>query len=290
MPGFFWRMRDFLKAPDRQPNNIIAGRDGKLYEIRDSLVGRLVLHRPLLPSLDDIHEGFEYRLPKIPGELLTTAISFFKAYCSESEQNEVMIQIFYDCRTNQYELDCPVQTVRWDSIIADCTQRFNDARYVQVLHIHSHNAMPAFFSTKDNADEKAYMLYAVVGGLLNEMPEVKLRVGARGQFLELPIGYIFDQPDLQAENAYPDGWHQRVHKDNSAGYEYDMETMIPLMYKYWIAESGEQEIYEDAVINHSFPKPHAKHLVEQIKGTDLDGFIRDCGEAWESYVNDMSEE
>jgi PRTRC genetic system protein A len=216
MPGYFWKLRDFLKAENRQPNNIIAGQDGRLYEIRDSLFGRLVLHRPLVPDFDVIQEGFEYRLPKIPGELLTTAISFFKAYCSQDAQNEVMVQIFYDRQTGQYEIDCPEQIVRWDSIEADCTQRFNDPRYVQVLQIHSHNAMPAFFSSKDNSDEQAYMLYAVVGGLLDEVPEMKLRVGARGQFLPLPLEYIFDKPDLAREGTYPVEWHQRVQIENSS--------------------------------------------------------------------------
>ncbi|MCY9665765.1 hypothetical protein M5X11_12445 [Paenibacillus alginolyticus] len=288
MPGFFWRLRDFLKAENRQPNNIIAGQDGKLYEIRDSLIGRLVLHRPLVPSLDVIKEGFDFRLPKIPGELLTTTISFFNAYCNSAEQNEVMVQVFYDLQTGQYELDCPVQSVRWDSIEADCTQRFNEPRYVQVLHIHSHNAMPAFFSTKDNFDEKAFMLYAVIGGLMNEAPEMKLRVGARGQFFSLPIDYIFDKPDVTHVGTYPDEWHQRVHK-SASGYEYDIETMIPLMYKFWVAEASEQEIFEDARINHDFPKVHAANMVEKIKATDLDSFIRDCGAAWDAYLQEVLE-
>lgn len=288
MPGFFWRLSDFLKVENRQPNNIIAGQDGRLYEIRDSLIGRLVLYRPLVPSLDVIQEGFDFRLSKIPGELLTTTISFFKAYCSSAEQNEVMVQVFYDLQTGQYELECPVQSVRWDSIEADCTQRFNDPRYVQVLHIHSHNSMPPFFSPKDNFDEKAYMLYAVIGGLMNEVPEMKLRVGARGQFFSLPIEYIFDKPDLNQDGTFPDEWHQRVHMSTSE-YEYDLEMMIPLMYKYWIAEASEQEIYGDAVLNHSFPKAHAKNMVEQIKATDLDTFIRNCNAAWELYLGSVNE-
>jgi PRTRC genetic system protein A len=226
MPGFFWKLSKFLRAENRQPNNIIAGRDGRLYEIRDSLIGRLVLHMPLVPSLGVIKVGFDYRLPKIPGHLLTTAISFFKAYCSSDEQNEVMVQVFYDRMTGQYELECPVQNVRWDAIEADCTQRFNDPRYVQVLHVHSHNIMPAFFSTKDNSDEKTYMLYAVVGNLMDETPELKLRVGARGQYLPLPVEYIFDKLDLSLVDTYPIEWHQRVHKSKK-GYEYDLDMMVP---------------------------------------------------------------
>ena len=74
----------------------------------------------------------------------------------------------------------------------------------------------------------------------------------------------------------------KVHRD-----KYDLETKIPLMYKYWIAEASEQEIYEDAVINHDFPKAHAINLVQQIKDTDIDSFIRESGSVWDAYVHEI---
>ena len=64
---------------------------------------------------------------------------------------------------------------------------------------------------------------------------------------------------------------------------------MSLMYKFWVAEASEQEIFEDAIINLDFPKPHAARMVELIKETDLENFIRECGPAWESYVSEMAE-
>ncbi|MGF7033511.1 hypothetical protein J2T17_004459 [Paenibacillus mucilaginosus] len=228
MPGFYWRLKDFLTDENRQPNNIIAGRDGKVYEIRDNALGRLVLHKPFLPMLDEIRPGFEYALPKIPGELLTRAISFFRSYCTRDAQNEVMLQIFFNTLTGQYDLECPVQKVRWDSIKADCSQRFDDLYFIQVMQLHSHNTMPAYFSAIDNADEQKYMLYGVVGDLLNETPEMKLRVGHGGQWIMLPIEHIFDRPDLRAMGPFPAEWHNRVTVDTSADDLEMWSTISPI--------------------------------------------------------------
>ena len=46
------------------------------------------------------------------------------------------------------------------------------------LALHSHHTMPAFFSATDDADERDLGLYAVVGRLLGDRPEVIVRAGA----------------------------------------------------------------------------------------------------------------
>ena len=60
-----------------------------------------------------------------------------------------------------------------------------------VLELHSHGCIGAFFSSKDNADEKGLKLYGVVGKL-NATPVVKLRIGVYGYFQTLAWGDIFD--------------------------------------------------------------------------------------------------
>lgn len=60
-----------------------------------------------------------------------------------------------------------------------------------VLDLHSHGRMSAFFSPKDNADEKGLALYAVVGRLATT-PVVKLRIGVYGYFETLSWKDVFD--------------------------------------------------------------------------------------------------
>ncbi|MED0677534.1 hypothetical protein ABEV55_18380 [Aneurinibacillus thermoaerophilus] len=209
--GFFWKINDFLTARHKKPFNIIAGRDGLLYEVRDHFMGRLVTRKRHVPELDEIKPGFEFSLPKIPGELLSQAISFFRSYCNQWEQNEVMVQIFYDKLHKCYFVECPFQYVSKTRIDAE----FNPAllhsqQYVQIGHIHSHNDMEAFFSEIDNENEKALMIYGVVGRLQFRKPDMLLRVGFGGEFIQLPLEYIFENVDLESNVPYPSEWDKRV--------------------------------------------------------------------------------
>jgi len=60
-----------------------------------------------------------------------------------------------------------------------------------LLDIHSHCEMGAFFSGIDNHDEQGLRLYGVVGKIFTK-PEVRLRVGIYGNFLEVGIEDVFE--------------------------------------------------------------------------------------------------
>lgn len=60
-----------------------------------------------------------------------------------------------------------------------------------MLDLHSHGHMGAWFSTKDNEDEKGLKLYGVVGKL-GGTPVVRLRVGVYGYFHPIGWGDVFD--------------------------------------------------------------------------------------------------
>ena len=60
-----------------------------------------------------------------------------------------------------------------------------------VLDLHSHAKMGAWFSSKDNEDEKGPKVYGVVGQL-DKTPIVKLRLGVYGYFIPLTWPEVFD--------------------------------------------------------------------------------------------------
>ena len=61
-----------------------------------------------------------------------------------------------------------------------------------LLDIHSHGTLGAFFSTKDNEDERGLRLYMVVGKLDTLVPEVEMRRGVYGYFKSINIKEVFD--------------------------------------------------------------------------------------------------
>ena len=64
--------------------------------------------------------------------------------------------------------------------------------YIHVMDFHSHNTMPAVFSGIDDADEKETRLYAVAGEFGKGFPDIKVRAGCAGEFIDIPLEQVFD--------------------------------------------------------------------------------------------------
>ena len=60
-----------------------------------------------------------------------------------------------------------------------------------VLDLHRHHAMPAYFSPVDNGDEQGCRFYAVIGKIYDR-PEIRLRLGVYGDFIELEPLFLFE--------------------------------------------------------------------------------------------------
>lgn len=89
---------------------------------------------------------------------------------------------------------------------AELTNKPTSERYLLVMDIHSHNKMPAKFSSIDDADEKATRLYAVIGRLHDNIPEICCRISNGGKYLEVPLNYIFQA----STSAFPTEWMDNV--------------------------------------------------------------------------------
>lgn len=205
---YSWSLSEVLES-GLQPFNIVAGKDGRLYEIRHSELGTISVPAENLSRLEEIPTGFQFNLPKIPGEKLAEAISFFRKYCQRGIELEVMVIFFFHPQTQEYIVDCPIQSVSKGRIHFDELD-YEREGYIQVLQLHSHNSMDAYFSSIDDHDEKRFLLYGVVGQLDEEVPVMKLRAGLNGHFYQLPLDYIFDEPSLTNIVDYPTRWHSWV--------------------------------------------------------------------------------
>ena len=83
-----------------------------------------------------------------------------------------------------YRFYIPVQDKEGGNVVYELGNRV-------VLDLHSHAQMRAFFSLKDNEDEKGLKVYGVVGNL-GSTPVVKLRLGVYGYYLPLSWRDVFD--------------------------------------------------------------------------------------------------
>lgn len=138
-------------------------------------------------------------MPKIPGYLFHGIINFYRKIY-QTNRNEVMAQIWFNKRTNEYIVEVPVQRVAGASISYDRTGRFyEDSDLELVLTSHSHHAMSAYYSGTDNADEQGQDgIYSFVFGNLINLPDNKFtyktvqRVCFGKSFFSIGIEDIFD--------------------------------------------------------------------------------------------------
>ncbi|MYL35447.1 hypothetical protein GLW08_20300 [Pontibacillus yanchengensis] len=204
----YWRLSEFLE--DRKSHNIVASRDGHLYEIRRTPFGMISVpaSENALRRLEEVPKGFQFELPLIPGEIMEQILTFFRKYCNPWVESEVMIQIFWHKTEHYYKAICPPQKV--SKVHVDAEPMTGDGELVEVLQIHSHNTMDAYFSSTDNADEQRFLLYGVVGRLNETNPSILLRVGLNGYFYTLPIERVFTNFNKSKDNAYPIEWDNNI--------------------------------------------------------------------------------
>lgn len=60
------------------------------------------------------------------------------------------------------------------------------------LDLHSHHGMTAYFSQTDDADEQGCRFYGVIGRIYDDRPQLRLRVGIFGDWLEVWPGVLFE--------------------------------------------------------------------------------------------------
>jgi len=99
-------------------------------------------------------------------------------------------------------------------------EKYPSSRYVQVVSCHSHDTMGAFFSGVDDADEKADMLYMVLGQLDKPTPEFKIRANLKGkEICKLELDFLFDitdedfskeAPSWRGSDFFPTDWLENV--------------------------------------------------------------------------------
>ena len=193
--------------------------DGKVYEVRPNKIGVFIAPAKKAGVYERVRAGFIPALPKIPYSILARVISFFRAYMTENTAFEAIVYIYWSVADEAYFVYVPKQRVTNDRI--DTTfPELDEERFVPVMEIHSHNIMKAFFSSVDDADEKATRLYTVIGRLDNIFPDIKTRASVGGKFIEVSPEMVFETP----EEPYPQKWNDAVEIANPKVKGADYET------------------------------------------------------------------
>lgn len=178
--GIYFSTKELIN--DNKPVQILITKKG-IYEIRKMpLVGIFSRRMEEIEANleDDWMEGLYFALPKIPLSILHEVMDYFR----RSLPNEAMAYIRHN---GSYYVSYPEQ-ISTDQRIFYNKPLLDDV----VVEIHSHGFHPAFFSEIDNEDEKATGIYAVMGRINTNSPEIKARISCGGYYIEIEPAEIFD--------------------------------------------------------------------------------------------------
>jgi PRTRC genetic system protein A len=107
---------------------------------------------------------------------------------------EVLAAVAHDAERG-YHVVVPEQRVGPTTVEYERHERW-------LLEVHSHVDGRAYFSSTDSADEQRLRLYGVIGRLDQQRPQVALRVGAYGYFLQLPWTSVFEGDHSEIDDVY----------------------------------------------------------------------------------------
>lgn len=204
--------------------SIVPARDGRVYEIRNTEIGKFITPTSGDKMLSEVMPGFVSGLPLIPSNLVIKIFAFFRHFVSKNAENEALLNIYWDREEKRFVAYAPEQAVTKVSVETKIDDRFLSDRYIHYMDIHSHNTMGAFFSAVDDADEKATRLYGVIGRLNEHNPEIKVRISNGGKFLNIDPTQVFEIADF----SFPKEWENNVHFKESKKAPKPFTHFLPL--------------------------------------------------------------
>lgn len=187
---------------------LIPSNDGRIYELRKMEQGEFIAPKKNVVDFSEVRAGFSPALPKIPAELMGQIIAFFRAFMTDHGENEAFAQIYWDKAEKRFFAYVPKQSVCKEEVEAnlhDCPYD-DEERYLCYADIHSHNSMDAFFSGKDDQDERSTGLYLVLGKLDKFYPDVKARIFCGDSFVSIDPNIVMEG----LEQPFPKEWLTQV--------------------------------------------------------------------------------
>ena len=190
---------------------LLPAEDGRIYEMRKTEMGEFIAPKNKVVDFASIRAGFTPALPLIPRELVGQIISFFRCFMNEKAEYEALVYVYWDRQEEEFVIFVPKQTTSKASVHTTMTDNtLPEDRYLLYADVHSHNSMPAKFSSVDDKDEKATRLYVVIGNLDCFYPSVTARVSCGGTYMEI-------DPHLVMESAgaeFPAEWLDQVERED----------------------------------------------------------------------------
>ena len=169
----------------------IIARNGVFVQARNTLItARVQAASLVLRGLGNTTPKLELHQGPIPREVFQEGIQWLL-------DDPMRERIFTICwNGNAHAVRIPTQSGAAGSLVYRPREESGEESGEQtILECHSHAAAPAFFSETDDRDEQGLRLYAVLGRVDQDPPELRIRLGVYGYFQEIdPREIILNYP------------------------------------------------------------------------------------------------
>jgi len=177
-----------------------------------------------ISTLEDIQMMAKLHIEKIPTEIFSQAVNFFRAVYEEY-RSEGALLIFYNKQRCEYKLVCPVQEVSYASI--SYKRGISIPGFDMIGTIHSHANFSAFHSSTDHSDEESFDgLHITVGYVASERISISCSLVVNGhRFITEPDEYIeyLERDEMpRHERRTTKKWDFKLKK--FIDFEYTIET------------------------------------------------------------------
>lgn len=240
---------------------IVAGNGLWKRAANDHLEAQICIQGFYIPALPILYQ-YIHPVSLFPGYLLR---SIYEDAAGYAEQNlERMYFLHVD------------GSRAWVSMPAQETQnlkvdyRPSHSAQTVVCDLHSHHNMRAFFSgpahvpNTDDHDEKGFGFYAVIGSLLQSKPELRLRLGVYGDFVELHPGTLFEGELGPFVDAYsrPEG------QNEGATAEGCLSANSDVLDPYFLSDELYDKLIDISFAAHESPEETIARLIENAYETE----------------------
>jgi PRTRC genetic system protein A len=177
--GYLVNKTDGLYGARGWAYDFITAANGLFIEAEGELMAaRVQVTEADIRGLAPIEPALRLRYGKIPVPLFSLALDLMMMDPSRERY------IGVEWRAGQYTLYLPEQKRETARV------EFQPGENI-LLDLHSHGSIAAEFSSIDNHDEQALKLYGVIGRL-NAYPQIRLRVGVYGYFMDIKWSDVFE--------------------------------------------------------------------------------------------------
>lgn len=204
-----YQVGDYQPKDPVDPQTYIWQHDG-IFLIRETPLARFIINvfkakTPFIGLSNTLKEGCQLKIPrKIPFDIYSNIVQFFRYFFRNVMPTEVYVRIFYRPSEDRFYINVPHQYVNetrasWGVTIDP--DKDIPAEDILVCQVHSHHKMTGTFSPIDDRDHMTLeSFHLVIGDIFHITPSYELRFAYLDNKVNVEFNDLFENADIEEQD------------------------------------------------------------------------------------------